>query len=143
MQRSRSTRKGRNLELLVKRIREHQSPDALIRSPEFVPDKDTGQPREIDVGIRVPRDGGSVFVAVECRDRVSVQAVKWIEQLICKKQSIGADVLVAVTSSRFSKPARVKALKHGVILARMTPKLHEELAELASSFFITLPSVPI
>jgi hypothetical protein len=79
-----------------------------------------------------------VFIAVECRDRVSVQAVEWIEQLICKKQSIGADVLVAVSSSRFSKPARVKALKHGVILARMTPKLPEELAELASSFFITL-----
>jgi hypothetical protein len=138
MQQSRSTRKGRNLELLVKRIREHQSPDALIRSPEFVPDKDTGQPREIDVGIRVTRDDVSVFVAVECRDRVSVQAVEWIEQLICKKQSIGADVLVAVTSSRFTKPARVKALKHGVILARMTPKLPEELVELASSFFITL-----
>lgn len=133
-----STHKGRSLELLVKRIKEHQSPDASICSPEFVPDKDTGQPREVDVGIRVPRNGDSVFIAVECRDRVAVQAVEWIEQLICKKQSIGADVLVAVTSSRFSKPARVKALKHGVILARMSPKLPAELAELASSFFITL-----
>lgn len=137
MKKSRSKRKGRELELLVKRIKEHQSPDAMIRSPEFVLDKDTGHPREVDVGIRVPRNGNSVFIAVECRDRVSVQAVEWIEQLICKKQSIEADVLVAVTSSRFSKPARIKALKHGVILAQMTSKLSAELAELASSFFIT------
>lgn len=134
----RSQRKGRNLELLVKRIKEHQSPEAKVRSPEFVPDKDTGQPREVDVGIRVPRDGDSIFIAVECRDRKSVQAVDWIEQLICKKQSIGADVLVAVTSSRFTKPARIKALKHGVILAQMTATLPEELSELASSFFIAL-----
>ena len=103
MQKLRSTRKGRELELLVKRIKEHRSPNATICSPEYVPDKDTGQPREVDVGIRVCRNNDSVFIAVECRDRVSVQTVEWIEQLICKKQSIGADVLVAVTSSRFSK----------------------------------------
>lgn len=123
---------------MVKRIKEHQSPDATIRSPEFIPDIDTGQPREIDVGIRVPRNGDSIFIAIECRDRTSMQAVEWVEQLVSKKQSIGADVLVAVTSSRFSKPARIKALKHGVILARMTPKLPKDLAQLASSFFITM-----
>jgi hypothetical protein len=138
MKKARSARKGRDLELLVKRIKEHQSPDATICSPEYVPDKDTGQLREVDVGIRVSHNNESVFIAVECRDRGSVQAVEWIEQLICKKQSIGADVLVAVTSSRFSKPARIKALKHGVVLARMTLKLPEELADLASSYFITL-----
>lgn len=133
-----STRKGRDLELLVKRIKEHQAPDARVLSPEFVRDKDTGQLREVDVGIRVPRDGDSAFIAVECRDRGSVQAVDWVEQLICKKQSVGADVLVAVTSSRFSKPARVKALKHGVILARMSSRLPADLAELASSFFVVV-----
>lgn len=134
----RSPRKGRSLELLVKRIKEHQSPDAKVTSPEFVPDIDTGQPREVDIGIRTPRDAGTLFIAIECRDRTSDQAVDWIEQLISKKQSICADVLVAVTSSKFSTPARTKALKHGIILARMTKKLPEELAQLASSFFITL-----
>jgi hypothetical protein len=134
----RSPRKGRSLELLVKRIKEHQSPEAKVSSPELVSDVDTGQWREVDIGIRVPRDDGSVFIAIECRDRAADQGVEWIEQLISKKQSIGADVLVAVTSSKFSKPARVKALKHGVILARMTRKLPEELGQLAASFFITL-----
>jgi hypothetical protein len=134
----RKGRKGRELELLVKRIKEHQSPEAVVISPEFVPDVDTGQPREVDVSIRLKRNEVPIFIAVECRDRTSVQSVEWIEQLICKKSSINADVLMAITSSRFTGPARIKALKHGVILAEMSSKIPEELSDIASSFFITL-----
>lgn len=136
--RPQSSRKGRDLELLVKRIKEHQSPGSKVTSPEYVPDVDTGLPREVDIGIRIPLDNGSVFIAVECRDRISNQGVDWIEQLISKKSSICADVLIAVTGSRFSKPARVKALKHGIILERMSEKLPEEIAQLGASFFITI-----
>lgn len=78
-------RQGRNLELLVKRIKEHVSPDAKVLSPEFVPDRDTGQLREVDIGIHIPENGGSIFIAIECRDRGAIQAVEWIEQLISKK----------------------------------------------------------
>lgn len=131
-------RKGREFELLVKRIKEHQSPEAVVVSPEFVPDVDTGQPREVDVSIRLKQNEKPIFIAVECRDRISDQSVEWIEQLICKKSSINADVLVAITNSRFTTPARIKALKHGVILAEMSSKIPEELSEIASSFFITL-----
>lgn len=133
-----SARGGRDFELLVKRIKEHQSPDARISSPEFVDDVDTGQPREVDIGVRVPRNGDERFIAIECRDRTAQQSVEWIEQLISKKESIGADALIAITSSRFSKPARIKALKHGIILAEMSQRLPEELSELAKSFFIKL-----
>ncbi len=131
-------RKGKEFELLVKRIKEHQSPDAVVVSPEFVPDVDTGQQREVDVSIRLKRNNEPIFIAIECRDRASNQSVEWIEQLICKKSSINADVLVAITSSRFTGPARVKALKHGVILAEMSAKLPEELSDIASSLFVML-----
>lgn len=135
---SRSARRGRALELLVKRIKEHQSPEAKINSPEFVPDKDTGQLREVDVGLHVVVGGKPLFIAIECRDRGAAQSVEWIEQLISKKNSISADVLVAVTSSKFSGPAKLKALRHGVLLARVTKKLPNELLKLTSSFFVTL-----
>jgi hypothetical protein len=137
----RSTRKGRDLELLVARIKEHQLPGAVVRSPDLVLDRDTGEKREVDVGIHIPREGGEIFIAIECRDRKAVQHVEWVEQLICKKQSIGADTLVAVTSSRFYRPARVKALKHGVILTRMTSRLPSEVGQLAGSFFVTFQFV--
>jgi hypothetical protein len=131
-------RRGRSLELLVKRIREHQSPEAIVRSPDFIADRDTGEMREVDIGVHVPREGGETFIAIECRDRKAVQSVEWVEQLISKKQSVGADVLIAVTASDFFRPARIKALKNGVLLARLSKKLPNEVAELAASWFITM-----
>lgn len=113
----------------------------MVRSPDFIKDRDTGERREVDVGIHIPRNGGATFIAIECRDRKAAQHVEWIEQLICKKQSIGADVLVAISSSRFYQSARIKALKHGVILACMNAKLPEDIGELAKSFFITFQFV--
>jgi len=118
------------------RIRQHQSPDATVRSPEFVPDADTGELREVDVGIRVPREDGETFIAIECRDRRAVQSVEWVEQLISKKKSVSANVLVAITASSFSRPARIKALRHGILLARLTSRLPHELAKLANSLWL-------
>jgi len=127
---------GRSLELLVKRIKEHQSPEAIVCSPDFIPDRDTGQLREVDIGVHLPSEGGEIFIAIECRDRKATQSVEWVEQLISKKQSVGADVLIAVTASEFYRPARIKALKNGILLARLSAKLPKEVAELAHSWFI-------
>lgn len=109
-------RQGRELELLVSKIKALKLPGAIIQSPEFVPDVDTGEPREVDVGIRIPTDNGEIFIAVECRDRKYAQDVQWIEQLIAKKESVSADLLLAVSSSSFSHPAITKAKKRGVEL---------------------------
>ncbi|MBW4693351.1 MAG: restriction endonuclease [Lyngbya sp. HA4199-MV5] len=107
-------RKGRNLELVIKKINNFLFPGATITSPEFVTDIDTGTSREVDIGIRFSTEQGSVFIAIECRDRGAVQDIQWIEQLISKKRSVQADVLIAVTSSDFTEPAKVKAFKNGV-----------------------------
>lgn len=109
-------RQGRELELLVSKIKALKLPEATIQSPEYVPDVDTGESREIDVGIRIKTDNGEIFIAVECRDRTAKQDVQWVEQLISKKESVGADLLLAVSSSSFSYPAVVKAMKRGVAL---------------------------
>src|SRR3546814_10519877 len=79
---TRLQRLGRSLELLVLRIKQHQSPQAKVRSPDFVRDVDTGEQREIDVGIHIPTESGETFIAVECRDRRALQSVEWVEQLI-------------------------------------------------------------
>lgn len=133
-----SMRKGRELELLIARIKELQLPDARILSPQKVKDRDTGQEREIDVGIRIAREGDEIFIAVETRDRGAVQDVQWVEQLIAKKQSVGADVLIAVSRSGFSQPARIKALKRGVILTQMLERVPQDVSALANAVYITL-----
>jgi hypothetical protein len=133
-----SPRRGRSLELLVKRIKEHQSPGSIVRSPDFVKDVDTQELREIDIGVHVPIQGGELFIAIECRDRKAKQSVEWVEQLIAKKESVRADVLIAITASDFFRPARIKALKKGVLLARLSQKLPAEIAAISESWFITI-----
>jgi hypothetical protein len=119
------------------RIKQHQSPHASVRSPDFVADVDTDELREVDIGIHIPTTDGETFIAIECRDRRARQSVEWIEQLISKKNSVKANVLIAVTASNFSRPARIKALRHGVLLARLSSKLPQELAALSSSLWLT------
>lgn len=76
----------KNLELLLEKISDLIIPGATIKSPEYVNDIDTGTLREVDVGIRLNTEKGSVFIAIECRDRGGVQDIQWIEQLISKNK---------------------------------------------------------
>lgn len=123
-------KQGREFELLIARIKEMLHPEARVQSPARVPDRDTGEPREIDVGIWRQAEQGEIFIAVECRHRTAVQDVTWIEQLIAKKDSIGADLLIAVTSSAFTSPATVKAAKRGVLVRTLAPALAGEIRSL-------------
>ncbi len=46
-------RKGRNLEEIVKLLEDALKEQNIeIKSPDFIPDKDTGQPREVDISLR-------------------------------------------------------------------------------------------
>ncbi len=112
-------RKGRKLELLVKEIEALKLPNATIKSPEFVKDRDTNTLREVDISVRYSSEEKNFFIALECRDRDAHQDIAWVEQLIAKKNSIGADVLIAITSSSFTAPAKIKAFKNGVVLREL------------------------
>jgi HJR/Mrr/RecB family endonuclease len=86
---------------------------------ENIPDPDNpSQPRQIDVTIR--RAG--TLTLIECRQHKSRQDVQWIEELIGRRISLGAQAVIAVSSSGFTAGARAKASKHGVIL-RDLPEL--------------------
>ena len=80
-------------------------------------DVDTGTERQVDVLVEeyLP-DGGRIQTAIECRDRKHKDDITWIEGLISKRTSIGVSEIIGVSSSGFTKPARVKAEKHGVYL---------------------------
>ncbi len=131
-------RKGRSFELLVERIKHLKIPNAVIKSPEKVKDADTGTEREVDVGVRIERETGSIFIAVECRDRGEVQDITWIEQLITKKQSIQADLVIAVTSSAFTGPARTKASIHGVQLRTVEEFDPQEILTWADETYVEI-----
>jgi len=110
----RAKRKGRDLERLVALVEQVLGPQAEVRSPDHLPDRDTGELREVDVSVRLRVGSTPVLIIGECRDRKAVQDSTWIEQLAEKAKSVGAARAVAVSRSGFYEPAIAKAKARGV-----------------------------
>jgi hypothetical protein len=121
-------RRGKDLELLVARLEEHLGPLGIeVKSPDYIPDKDTSKLREVDISLRSQLGSSNILVIVECRDRKDDEDVTWIEQLSKKRESVGADKAVAVSSSGFSEPAIFKASKENIELRTLNKIDPEEI----------------
>src|SRR5258708_3891153 len=90
----------------------HRIHDLLVRSHEdvtwndHIPDPDNPeQLRQIDVTIR--RNGE--LTIIECRLSRRRQDVKWIEELIGRRKSLGAQEIIGVASAGFTEGAQKKA----------------------------------
>lgn len=119
-------RLGRDFELLVARLEEWLGPlGAIIKSPDSLIDMTTKGVREVDASIRTKVGSTEVLLIIECRDRSHVQDVTWIEQLPTKKAAVGADKVVAVSSSGFTANAIEKAKQLGIetrVISEITTK---------------------
>ncbi|MGA2769568.1 MAG: restriction endonuclease [Bryobacteraceae bacterium] len=92
---------------------------------DHIPDPDNpSQLRQIDVTIR--RNGK--LTIVECRLSRSRQNVKWIEEMIGRRQSLGADTAIAVASAGFTAGAQRKAARYGILLRDLRQISDEEIA---------------
>jgi len=100
---------------------------ARIESPAWLPDKDTGELREVDVLVQLPYASRPVTITIECRKHKAKQDVRWIEQLAQKRQSVGADRTVAVSHSPFTEPAKRKAVQLGIELRTFSELDADEL----------------
>jgi hypothetical protein len=110
------TRAGRELELLVAALEDTiGSLDGIrVESPARLRDLDTDQVREVDVAIRARHGTHELLIVMECRDRAAPGDVTWIEQIRTKCSSVGADRIVAVSASGFTKPALQKAKRYRI-----------------------------
>jgi len=102
-------RKGRAFEKIITELEELGSLGLQIKSPDFINDNITGEPREVDISIRGKLNSYNILIVIECRDRKAKQGVEWIEQIDCKTKDIGANKVIAVSSSGFTKNAKIKA----------------------------------
>jgi hypothetical protein len=92
---------------------------------DHIPDPDNPtQLRQIDITIR---RGGKLTI-IECRLSRSRQNVKWIEELIGRRQSLGAQTIIAVASAGFTTGAQRKAARYGVLLRDLRQLNDEEIA---------------
>jgi hypothetical protein len=129
-------RQGKTLEILIQKINKCKFPNAIVKSPDYIPDCDTGELREVDVSVKF-NDSGHFFV-FECRDRSAIQDTTWIEQLISKRRSVNADVLIAVTSSDFFEATKIKAHKNGILIRKLEEIKKDELLALDKIVYIEL-----
>lgn len=116
-------RDWRQFELAVSKLESLLRPRGYsFKSPDHLIDKDTGAEREVDCSITDLATGE--IVSVECRRRSKRQDVLWIEQLTAKKTSLGLSGTIAVSSRGFSRTAKLRAQKHGVVV-----KTYREIAQ--------------
>ena len=113
-----SRREWADFERLIARIETTLAPNgAVVRCPDNeVIDLDTGAHRNVDATVRWEDCGQTRFMAFECRRRGRRRTVEWVESLIAKKASIGADKMVGVSSAGFARNAIKKAAARGVDL---------------------------
>lgn len=102
-------------ERLVARIEQTVAPaGAVVTSPDFVTDLVTGSRRQIDATIRYKIGTVPVLITIECRKHEDVQDDTWLEQLVTKKQKVGAAKTIAVSSSGFTGPSKTTARMNGI-----------------------------
>lgn len=108
-------REGRELELLIKRLEKGLLPEgAIIKSPHYLKDKITGQPREVDATVSYKLGTKKILIGFECRDRSNKEDSTWIEQIKGKHDDLETDIVIAVSSEQFTKPALTKAEHYGI-----------------------------
>lgn len=126
-----ASRPGKAFEELVARIETILAPSgAVVKSPDYIQDLVTKRLREVDASIRI-QDGDSIrLITVECRDhRKGKQDDRWIEQLVTKREKIGAALTIAVSSSGFSESAITSASHFGLELRRLDQITDAEIAQ--------------
>lgn len=128
---SKKSRAGKEFEELIAQIEATLAPvGAVVKSPDYIRDLVTNHPREVDASIRVPDGEMTRLITVECRDhRKGKQDDRWIEQLVTKREKIGAWRTIAVSSSGFSDSAIATARHYGIELRRMDQITDAEIAQ--------------
>lgn len=102
---------GKALEELVAWIETSLRADAntTVEHDVFLPDKDGGGPRQIDVLIRVKSGHDELLTIIEVRDRGKRADVRFVEEMSAKRVSVRADAACLVSKAGFSEAAIAKA----------------------------------
>ena len=83
--------------------------------------------REVDASIRYTVGTSPLLITVECRDRGRTQDITWIEQLITKKQNIGANLTIAVTPEGLTRSAMLLAKQNNIEVRLLKNLTSEEI----------------
>ena len=108
--------KWKKLEELVASIENHLKPQGAVVKYSHRRKGPDGHLREVDATIEYKIGSVPILIIVECRAWKSRQGTSWIEQLVTKRENVGAQQVIAVSASGFTKPAISEAKKRSTEL---------------------------
>ncbi len=86
----------------------------------FLPDKITGQARQIDVWIEADIKSHKIGILIDAKYRKDKIDVKDVEEVLSLADAVGANMCVLVALKGWTKPAEIKAQATGLDLRLLT-----------------------
>jgi hypothetical protein len=96
-------------------LQRHVVGDASVEESALLPNRLTGELREVDVVIRTSAGDYPLTVAVEARSAARRADVSWVEAMLKKHEDLATDKLVLVSQRGFTDQARRRAEADGAI----------------------------
>src|SRR5205809_1075002 len=82
---------------------------AVVEQSAMLPERTTGDLREVDMLISLDEGHHRVRIAIECQDKSRPATKQWVEAIAKKHEELGINKSVLVSSSGFYAAARRKA----------------------------------
>ncbi len=90
--------------------------DIKVTPNDHIPDKVTGEMRQIDISLRGSVGSVPILVIIECKELSRSVDVTYVERLAKVREKVGANKAVAVSSKGFTKAAVTTAKDEGIDL---------------------------
>jgi Restriction endonuclease len=104
----------------VGRLFEQMSEFGKVEKNITIPDRVTGQPRQIDVWWEIKLDTHIIKILIDAKKRKETIDVKDVEEIIMLANAVKADKAIIVTNEKWTKPAELKAKFEGLDLRVLT-----------------------
>ncbi len=91
-----------------------------IKKNITIPDKVTGQARQVDVWWEIKFENHTFKILIDAKKRKENIDVKDVEEIIMLAQSVKADKAIIVTNNEWTKPAEIRAKFDGLDLRILT-----------------------
>lgn len=123
-------RSWKDFEELVAHIERVLAPSgAVVKANDWIRNKLTGRKRQVDASIRYNIGTVPILITVECRKRKHKQDDTWIEQLVTKRQNLGAATTIAVASEDISEQAKKTAKFYGIEFRKISDISKEDIID--------------
>ncbi len=95
---------------------EQMSEFGIVRKNITIPDKMTGQARQVDVWWEMKIENHSFKILIDAKKRKDKVDVKDVEEILMLANAVNADKAIIVTNNEWTKPAEVRAKFDGLDL---------------------------